>query len=116
MERRRAREYPRDATIHALFEAQVQRDAGRAWRVVFEDAAADVRASWTRGRTSWRTTCAAGRGARGARGRCAWSARWSWWWALLGILKAGGAYVPLDPLPGERLALHAGGHAARRCW
>ena len=40
----------------------------------------------------------------------AWSARWRWWWGLLGILKAGGAYVPLDPeYPPERLALHARG-------
>ena len=51
----------------------------------------------------------AGRGPGGAGGRCAWSARWRWWSALLGVLKAGGAYVPLDPaLPG--------GAAARTCW
>ena len=55
---------------------------------------------WASGRRCWSAS--------------AWSARWSWWSALLGILKAGGAYVPLDPAyPAERLAVHAGGCSGR---
>ena len=73
--------------------------------------------SWTRAPTSSpHHLRSLGRGPGGPRRRCAWSARWSWSWRLLGILKAGGAYVPLDPAyPRERLAVHAGGRAARRC-
>ena len=41
---------------------------------------ADVRASWTRGPTSWRITCARWAWARRCGWACAWSARWRWWW------------------------------------
>ena len=73
--------------------------------VVFDERATHLRASSTRGRTSWRTTCAVWESGRTCWWRCAWSARSSWSWRCLAILKAGGAYVPLDPsYPAQRLA------------
>ena len=96
--------------------ARAVRGAGGARRrrraaVVFGGGAPDLRASWTRGPTAWpRRLRAPGRRARRCRWASAWSARRSWWSALLGVLKAGGAYVPLDPaLPARAAGLHAGG-------
>ena len=93
----------------ALFEAQAARTPDAA-ALVFDGRAADLRASWTRAPTSWRTTCA--RWASGPEvlvGLCL-ERSLELVVGVLGILKAGGAYVPLDPsYPRGAPGLHAAG-------
>ena len=80
-----------------------RRRRARPRRVAVRSAGehADLRASSTRGPTSWRTTCAAWASGPEARVGLCVERSLEMVVALLGILKAGGAYVPLDPaLPG----------------
>ena len=95
--------------MHELFEQQVAR-APEAHRGAHRRAAAHLRASWTRGRTSWPTTCAGSAWARRCASALCLERSPELVVGMLGVLKAGGAYVPLDPAyPAERLRLHAGG-------
>ncbi|WP_155975820.1 AMP-binding protein, partial [Xanthomonas maliensis] len=99
-----ATDYPRDASVHALFEAQVARDPS-AIAVVHGDVAlsygelntrANRLAHHLRGlgvRPDDRVAICLERSAEMVV-------------ALVAVLKAGGAYVPLDPTyPAERLTL-----------
>ncbi len=97
------REYPGDRTIASVFEAQVERGAGRV-------AVACEGVRWTYRELNERANAVARRLAPNCAGgpetrvavlldRSEWVAA-----ALVGILKAGGAYVPLDPsYPRQRM-------------
>lgn len=96
-------DYPKDACIHQLFEAQVERTPD-APAVVFEDSVLTYR------ELNCRANCLAhhlqklGVGPEVLVGICV-ERSLEMVFGLLGILKAGGAYVPLDPVyPQERLA------------
>jgi amino acid adenylation domain-containing protein len=97
-------DYPRDRTIHSLFEEQAARDPA-AVALLFDGG------HWTYAQlNTWANRLAhrllrmgIGRGA--LVGLCAGRSP-ELIAAMLGILKAGGAYVPLDPeYPGDRLEL-----------
>jgi amino acid adenylation domain-containing protein len=96
-------EYPREACLHTLFEAQARRapDAtalrflGRSMSYGELDRRANRLARWLRGR---------GVGPEATVGICM-ERGLEMMVAVLGILKAGGAYVPVDPLfPEDRIA------------
>ena len=79
-----------DAASTSSFEAQAERDAGAPWRWSCEDERADLRRAGPRGPTGWRARLRAlGVGPEVPVGRLRWSARSSWWSALLAVLKAG---------------------------
>ena len=109
--------YPRGPRASTSCSRRRRRARRTRWRVVFEDGVADLRASWTRAPTGWRTTCARcgvgpevrvgvclERGA-GAGGRRCWpcsrraarTCRWT------------------RRTRAERLALHAGRRARAAC-
>lgn len=97
-------DYPRDRTIHSLFEEQVARDPA-AVALLFDGG------EWTYAQLNTRANRLAHRLLRMGIGRgalvglCAGRSP-ELIAAMLGILKAGGAYVPLDPeYPVERLEL-----------
>ena len=105
-----AAEYPRGARASTSCSRRRRRARRTRWRVVFGDGDADLRASWTRGPTGWRTTCA----------RWAWGRRRGWACCLERGAGDGGRRCwpcsrPAAPTcrwtrryPRERLALHAG--------
>ncbi len=98
-----ARPYPRDATVHALFEAQAERMAD-AVAVVFEDATLTYRELDERANQLAHSLRDRGVGPDVPVAVCV-ERSLELVIALLGILKAGGAYVPLDPaFPASRLA------------
>jgi amino acid adenylation domain-containing protein len=98
-----AADYPRDALVHELFEAEVDRAPG-AVAVVFEGEALSYRELDARANRLARLLRARGVGPDDRVGvLLERSARLVV--ALLAIAKAGGAYVPLDPsYPRDRLA------------
>jgi amino acid adenylation domain-containing protein len=94
--------YP-ETTIHALFEAQVERTP-EAVAVVFEGESLTYRALDERANQLAHTLQSLGVGPDVLVGLCV-ERSLEMVVGLLGILKAGGAYVPLDPsYPAERLA------------
>ncbi len=96
-------EYPRDACIHELFEAQVVRTPD-AIAVVFEETTLTYRELNRRANYLAHQLRARGVGPEVLVGICV-ERSLEMVIGLLGILKAGGAYVPLDPAyPKERLA------------
>ncbi len=97
-------DYPRDALLHQLFEAQAARTPQQI-AVVHEGISCDLCRAERSAPSGWRS------------GSADWVSGRTCWWrfmpdrsldavvGLLGILKAGGAYLPLDPLyPPDRLA------------
>ena len=100
---RTAAGYPRDATIHALFEAQVDRDP-RAIAVALGEASLTYAELDRRANRLAHHLVAAGVGPETTVGLFAQRSL-EMVVAMLGILKAGGAYLPLDPeQPAARLA------------
>jgi amino acid adenylation domain-containing protein len=96
------REYPREACVHELFEAQVARTPG-AVAVVFEGERVTYAALNARANRLAHHLRALGVGADGRVGICV-ERSVEMVVGLLGILKAGGAYVPLDAsYPVDRL-------------
>ena len=96
-------EYPRDATIHALFEAEAARAPG-ATAVSFGDASITYGDLDRRANQLARVLAARGVGAETRVGLFA-KRSVEMIVATIAILKAGGAYVPLDAdLPDARLA------------
>jgi natural product biosynthesis luciferase-like monooxygenase protein len=96
-------DYPRNACIHELFEAQVRRTPD-ATALVFEEEELSYRETDQRAERLARHLRKAGVGPEVLVGICV-ERSLEMVVALLGILKAGGAYVPLDPgYPPERLA------------
>jgi amino acid adenylation domain-containing protein len=97
-----ATDWPREATVHGLFEEQARRFPGRVALLGEEEltyAALDLRAERLAARLR-----GLGVGPDDRVGLCAERST-GLIAAILGILKAGGAYLPLDPrLPAERLA------------
>ena len=97
-------DYPQDACIHQLVEAQVERTPD-AVAVVLEDQQLTYRELNTRANQLAHHLQALGVGPEVLVGLCV-KRSIEMVVGLLGILKAGGAYVPLDPdYPQERLAL-----------
>ncbi|HEU0055230.1 MAG TPA: condensation domain-containing protein, partial [Longimicrobium sp.] len=96
------REYPREACVHELFEAQAARTPG-AVAVVFEDERVTYAALNERSNRLAHHLRALGVGPDARVGICV-ERSVEMVVGLLGILKAGGAYVPLDAsYPVERL-------------
>jgi amino acid adenylation domain-containing protein len=96
-------DYPQQACVHELFEAQVERTPA-ATAVVFEDAALSYRELNRRANQLAHYLRALGVGPEVRVGICL-ERSLELMVGVLGILKAGGAYVPLDPeYPTERLA------------
>ncbi len=97
-----AAEYPRDACIHHLFEAQAQRTPN-AVAVVFNESSLTYEELNQRANRIAHHLRALGIGPEGLVGICVQRSL-DMLTGLLGILKAGAAYVPLDPAyPRERL-------------
>ncbi|MBZ5723521.1 MAG: amino acid adenylation domain-containing protein [Acidobacteriia bacterium] len=98
-----SREYPPEALLHRLFEAQVERSPD-AVAVTFEDREMSYRELNARANQLARYLRRCGVGPNVLVCVCA-ERSLDMVVALYGILKAGGAYVPLDPdYPEERLA------------
>src|SRR3954467_11980221 len=98
-----AREYPREATLPALFAAQVERTP-EAVAVAFEGQALTYRELNREANRLANHLLSLGVGPEVRVGICV-ERSLEMVVGLLGILKAGGAYVPLDPAyPQERLA------------
>ena len=98
------REAGPEATLYDLFAAQAERTP-EAEALVFDEERLTYRELAARADRLGAPSGGARGGARGGGGRVRWSARSSWWSALLGVLGAGGAWLPLDPdLPRQRLA------------
>jgi hypothetical protein len=98
-----ATEYPRDATLHGLFEAQVARTPN-ATALSFEDQSLSYAELNARANQLARTLVARGIGPDQLVGVCVDRSP-EMLIAILGVLKAGGAYVPLDPdFPSDRIA------------
>ncbi|MDX2086542.1 MAG: amino acid adenylation domain-containing protein [Kofleriaceae bacterium] len=98
-----AREFPRDVSLHELFEAQVDRTPD-AVAVVFADAQLTYRELDVRANQLAHCLRALGVGAEVRVGLCVRRSL-EMVIGVLGVLKAGGAYVPLDPsYPAERLS------------
>src|SRR5215213_4758559 len=98
-----ARDYPREASIHQLFEAQVERTP-EAVAVSFADRQLSYRELNRRANQLAHYLCDLGVGPEAGVGVCL-ERSVDLVVALVAILKAGGAYVPLDPsYPLERLA------------
>ncbi|AUI90618.1 hypothetical protein BVV10_11235 [Xanthomonas oryzae pv. oryzae] len=98
-----AADYPRDACVHALFEAQVARDP-LATAVVYGDVALSYGALNARANQLAYRLRALGVGLDDRVAICVQRSV-EMVVAVLAVLKAGGAYVPLDPdYPQERLA------------
>jgi amino acid adenylation domain-containing protein len=96
-------DYPRDACMHELFEAQVERTPD-AVAVVFGSQCLTYRELNARANQLAHLLRSRGVGPDGVVGLCI-TRSLEMMIGLLGILKAGGAYVPLDPTyPAERLA------------
>ena len=96
-------EYPADASLHSLFEAQVRRTPD-AVAVVFEDEWLSYRDLDARANRLARHLGKHGVGRDTPVALCA-ERSLEMVVGMLGILKAGGAYVPIDPdLPRERAA------------
>ncbi|WP_052519231.1 amino acid adenylation domain-containing protein [Archangium violaceum] len=96
-------EYPRHATVHALFEEQAARRP-EAVAVEYEEQRLTYAELNRRANQVARTLRGLGVGAGTLVGLCAGRSP-ELVAAMLGVLKAGGAYVPLDPsYPAERLA------------
>jgi amino acid adenylation domain-containing protein len=96
-------EYPREACVHELFEAQVERTPDAA-AVGFEGQQLTYRELNRRANGLAHHLRRLGVGPEVLVGICV-ERSWEILVGLLGILKAGGAYVPLDPsYPKERLA------------
>ncbi len=94
-------EYPRDASVHALFEAQARRTPDVV-AVVFGDRELTYRELDRRANQLARALEKQGVGVETPVGLCA-ERSLEMVVALLGILKAGGAYVPIDAdYPAER--------------
>lgn len=99
----RQTEYPQEACIHELFEAQVERSAD-AVAVVFEKQQVTYRELNSRANQLAHHLRALGVQPGALVGLCV-ERSVDMLVGLLGILKAGGAYIPLDPMyPSERLA------------
>ncbi|MDX2090372.1 MAG: amino acid adenylation domain-containing protein, partial [Kofleriaceae bacterium] len=97
-----ARDYPREACLHDLFEAQVDR-APDALAVEFEGATLTYRELDERANQLAHRLRALGVGPEVRVGLCVRRSL-EMVVGVLGILKAGGAYVPLDPnYPADRL-------------
>jgi amino acid adenylation domain-containing protein len=95
-------DYPRDACIHALFEAQVERTPG-AVAAVFEGERLTYGELNARANRLAHHLCALGVGPDARVALCV-ERSLEMVVGVLGILKAGGAWVPLDPAyPAERL-------------
>jgi amino acid adenylation domain-containing protein len=98
-----AREYPRDACVHELFEIQAQERPG-AIALVFENQKLTYMELNRRANQLARYLRQRGVGPEVLVGLCV-ERSIDMVVGLLGILKAGGAYVPLDPAyPKERIA------------
>ncbi|MGH7411479.1 MAG: non-ribosomal peptide synthetase, partial [Candidatus Methylomirabilis sp.] len=98
------REYPRETTVHGLFEEQVERTP-EAGAVVFEGEQLSYRELNRRANRLAHHLRGLGVGPEVPVGICM-ERSLEMVVGLLGILKAGGAYVPLDPAyPRQRLAL-----------
>lgn len=98
-----AREYPRDACVHELFEAQAQQRPDSV-AVIFEDQKLTYSELNSRANQLARYLRQAGVGPEALVGLCV-ERSIDMVVGLLGILKAGAAYVPLDPAyPKERIA------------
>ncbi|MEG3918362.1 amino acid adenylation domain-containing protein [Microcoleus sp. T3_A4] len=96
-------DYPKDSTIHQLFEAQVDRNSD-AIAVVFEDQKLTYRELNERGNQVAHYLQKLGVKPEVLVGICT-ERSLDMIVGLLGILKAGGAYVPIDPsYPLERIA------------
>lgn len=96
-------DFPRDATVHGLFEAQVDRTPDATALIVRADQMS-YRALDERANQLAHRLIAAGVGPDQAVGLCV-DRSMDLVVGALAILKAGGAYVPLDPsYPAERLA------------
>jgi aspartate racemase len=96
-------DYPKEACIHSLFEAQVERTP-EAVAVVFAEQELTYRALNSRANQLAHYLRGLGVGPETRVGICL-ERSLAMVVGLLGILKAGGAYVPLDPeYPKERLA------------
>jgi amino acid adenylation domain-containing protein/thioester reductase-like protein len=96
-------DFPREACLHELIEAQVRRTPG-AGAVVFEGEELTCAELNARANRLAHHLIALGVGPDVRVGVCA-DRSLEMMVALLGVLKAGGAYVPLDPgYPAERLA------------
>jgi amino acid adenylation domain-containing protein len=96
-------DYPQDACIHALFEAQVERTPD-AVAAVFDGQQLTYSALNQRANQLAHHLRALGVGPEVCVGLCV-ERSLEMVVGILGILKAGGAYVPLDPdFPAERLA------------
>ncbi|HEX8336701.1 MAG TPA: MupA/Atu3671 family FMN-dependent luciferase-like monooxygenase, partial [Pyrinomonadaceae bacterium] len=99
-----ARAYPRDASIHGLFEEQVERTPG-AVALAFEGEQMTYRELNGRANRLARHLRRLGARADTAVGVCMGRSA-EMMVALLAILKAGAAYVPLDPkYPADRLSM-----------
>jgi len=98
-----ATDYPRDKSIHQLFEEQVERTPDKI-AVIFEQAQLTYRELNQRANQLGHYLQSLGVGPEVLVGICV-ERSIEMVVGLLGILKAGGAYVPLDPTyPAERLA------------
>ena len=98
-----ARDYPREATIHRLFEQQAERTPD-AVAVVFEQESLTYGELSDRANRLARHLRGLGVGPETLVGICV-DRSLEMLIGLLGILKAGGAYVPLDPaFPPDRIA------------
>ncbi len=98
------REFPRDALVHTLFEAQVERTPD-APALVFENTTLSYRELNARANRVARALLARGVGPDRLVGVCI-ERGIDLVVAIYGIHKAGGAYVPLDPdYPADRLAM-----------
>ncbi|HET7461389.1 MAG TPA: amino acid adenylation domain-containing protein, partial [Longimicrobium sp.] len=99
----RRAEHPREAFVHALFEAQVERTPG-AEAVTFEGERLTYAELNTRANRLAHHLRSLGVGPEARVGICV-ERGLEMVVGVLGVLKAGGAYVPLDPgYPAERLA------------
>ena len=84
VERHRGRSCPRERCVHQLFEAQVERTPD-AVAVAFDGQRLTYARAERAGQPAGAPPARAGRGPEVRGGRCAWSARWSWWWRMLGV-------------------------------